>query len=310
MLKILSVWNCVSFKNTGKAGRRDSYVGSSEKHPQKDVFGSQKKSCGEITAGTWEQKGTQRHWGHCWGREEETELVPGTYWWWEDLWQLLLGNPTGWGHIFCRAVQSVTVLVLDWFYMGAQQLIIRNKIKWEDNSSRFQFARCTISTRHNRLPKIASFTWFSSGWYCWTQAPHLSQASSVLPFPEGLGRAVSPASAQRARCPSLWPLNLADAPDTALGWLPGFQWVPQDCELHQGAFGSQDPEHLRGDSVSPSSPSHVQRYRTEGMFFNEPVIDWSQLKSSSVWVCVYIYIYTHIYIHRDIHTYIYLQRKP
>lgn len=160
------------------------------------------------------------------GKTKQTELVPGTYWWREDLWQLLLGSPIGWGHIFCRAVQRVTVLVLDWFCMGAQQLIIINKIKWEDNLSRFPFARCSIGTGRNRLPNIASFIWFSSGWCCWTQAPHPSQASPVFPFPEGLGRAVSPASVQRGRCPSLWPLNLRDASDTALGWLPAFQWVP------------------------------------------------------------------------------------
>lgn len=160
------------------------------------------------------------------GKMKQTEMMPDTYWWWEDLWQLLLGNSTGWGHIFCRAVQKVTVLLLDWFYMGAQQLILRNKTKWEDNLSRFQFARCSIGTGHNRLPNIVYFIWFSSGWYCWTQAPHPSQVSSVLPLPEGLGRAVSPASAQRGRCPSLCQLNLRDAPDTAWGWLPGFQQVP------------------------------------------------------------------------------------
>lgn len=143
-----------------------------------------KRVVGKSLLGHGSKRGHKGTGGHCWAREEETELVLGTCWWWEDPWQLLLGNPTGWGHIFWRAVQRVTVLVLDWFYMRAQQLIIINKIKWEDNSSRFQFARCTISTRHNRLLKIASFIWFSSGLYCWTQAPHLSQASSVLPFPE------------------------------------------------------------------------------------------------------------------------------
>lgn len=214
-----------------------------------------KRAVGKSVLGHEEQKGTQRHSGHCWAREEETELVPGTHWWWEDLWQLLLGNPTGWSHVFCRVLQRVTVLVLDWFYMGAQQLIIRNKIKQEDNLSRFQFA----GTGHNRLPNIASFIQFSSGWYCWTQAPHPSQASSVLPLPEGLGRAVSPASALRGRCPSLWPLNLADASDTALGWLPGFQQAPEHSELHQGRFDSQDPEDLRDDSVPSSSPNHVLR---------------------------------------------------
>lgn len=73
-----------------------------------------KRAVGKSVLGHEEQKGTQRHWGHCWAREMKwAELVPGTHWQWEDLWQLLLGNPTIWDRIFCGAVQTVTVLVLD-----------------------------------------------------------------------------------------------------------------------------------------------------------------------------------------------------
>lgn len=96
------------------------------------------------------------------GMKQWTELEPGTNWQWEHHWQLLLGIPMGWGHVFCRVVQRVTVLALDRFYLGAQQLIMRHKMKREDHLSRFLCARCSTGTGQNRLPNMASFTWFSS----------------------------------------------------------------------------------------------------------------------------------------------------
>lgn len=88
---------------------------------------------------------------------------------------------------------------------------------------------------------------------------------------------MSPASAQRGRCPSLSPPGLAVAADAARGWPPGFKQAPQDCELRHSTFDFQDPESQRDDSVTPSSPNSIQEMeQRRNVFFNEPVINWPQ----------------------------------